>query len=291
MRKEDDILSKKAIITGGSRGIGSGIAMKLAEQGYDVAFSFNSAEDEAKALAEKIGETYGTRCFYYQASLQNKGVPREFFDKAVVDLGGVDLMVCNAGVSAGGSILELDEDRLDFMINLDYKSYLLLAGYASAHMVEHEVKGNVIFITSTHGERAYSYDSIYGSLKAGLNRAVQSLACELGNYGIRVNAVAPGFTKVRTNETAKSLGKFGEHYDERYEATGKLLPLNRYGTPEDIGDAVVFLASDEAKYITGLTVRVDGGLILPGMPESNDPERNVRIWGFREKYGMKRRAK
>lgn len=281
-------MGKKAIITGGSRGIGSGISMKLAAEGYDVAFSYNSAEEEAKALADKIRKTYGTRCYYYQASLQNEGVPGAFFEKAVADLGGVDLLVCNAGVSAGGSILELDEDMLEFMINLDYKSYLLLARYAAAYMVENGIKGNVVFITSTHGERAYAYDVVYGSLKAGLNRSVQSLACELGNYRIRVNAVAPGFTKVRTNETAKSLGKFGEHYDEHYEATGKLLPLNRYGTPEDIGDAVVFLASDEAKYITGLTVRVDGGLILPGMPESNDPERNVRIWGFRERYGIKK---
>ncbi len=283
-------MRKKAMITGGSRGIGSGIAKKLAEQGYDVAFSYNSAEAEAKELAEQIRETYGVRCFYYQASLQNDGAPQHFFDQAIADLGGVDLMVCNAGVSAGGSILDLDEEKLEFMINLDYKSYMHLARLSAQNMVEHGVKGNIIFITSTHGERAYCFDTVYGGLKAGLNRAVQSLACELGNHGIRINAVAPGFTKVRTNETAKSLGKFGEHYDEYYDATGKLLPLNRYGTPEDIGDAVVFLTSDEAKYITGLTVRVDGGLILPGMPESNAPQYNARIWGFREHYGMKRKV-
>lgn len=279
-------MGKKAIITGGSRGIGSGIALKLAEEGYDIAFSYNSAEEEAKLLAEKIVEKFGVRCYYYQASLQNEGVPETFFNQAIEALGGVDLLVCNAGVSAGGSIMELEEDFLEFMINLDYKSYLLMARFAAKHMVEHGVKGNIIFITSTHGERAYSFDTVYGGLKAGLNRAVQSIACELGSHGIRINAVAPGYTRVRDDkDVGKDFNFNGMTYNELRTKTGGMIPIGREGTPADIGDAVVFLSSDEAKYITGITVRVDGGLILPGMPESNAPERNVRIWGFREHYG------
>lgn len=268
--------NKKAIVTGGSRGIGKGIVRKLASEGYDVAFSYNSAEAEAMALCEEVTARYGTGCYCYQATLQNKGVPRELFDCAIADLGGLDLLVCNAGLTVGGSVMDLDDEKLDFAINLDYKSYLLMTSYAARYMVDHDIRGSIIFITSTHGERAYTYDVVYGSLKAGLNRAVQSLACELGNYGIRVNAIAPGFIQVRFNNE-------WPEYQTNVESLGKLLPLNRIGNPEDIANAVWFLASEEAKYVTGLTVRVDGGLILPGMPESNHPDANARIWGYREK--------
>ncbi len=274
--------NKKAIVTGGSRGIGKGIVLKLASLGYDVAFSFNSAEEEALNVRDTVKAEYGVSCYCYQASLQNKGVPAELFQKAVADLQGLDLLVCNAGLTVGGSVMALDEDKLDYAISLDYKSYLLMTGYAAKYMVDHETKGNIIYITSTHSQRAYPFDAVYGSLKAGLNRAVESLACELGNYGIRVNAIAPGFIQVRFNNE-------WPEYEQNVGILGKMLPMNRIGMPEDIASAVEFLASDEAKYITGVTVKVDGGLILPGMPESDKPEFNSRIWGFREQYGFKRR--
>lgn len=272
---------KKAIVTGASRGIGRGIALKLASQGYDVAISYNSREEEAKALAEEITAKYGTKCFCYQATLQNPGVPEVFFQKAVSDLGGLDLLVCNAGVTIGGSILDLTEEKLNLAVDLDYKSYLLMTSYAANYMVDHEIRGNIIYITSTHGERAYASDALYGSVKAALNRAVQSIAIELGYYGIRVNAIAPGYTKVRTN-------KEWPGYEEFCEDFGRLLPANRIGVPEDIGNAVAFLSSERARYITGITLRVDGGLILPGMPETKDPAGNVRIWGYREHYGFRK---
>ena len=268
---------KKAIVTGGSRGIGKGIVLKLAAEGYDIAFSFNSAEDEAMALRDQVAETYGVSCYCYQASMQNRGAPAELFNKAVADLGGLDLLVCNAGVTVGSTMLDLNEEHFDFAINLDYKSYLLMTSYAAKYMVDHEIKGNIIYITSTHSLRAYPYDAVYGSLKAGLNRAVESLACELGNYGIRVNAIAPGFIQVRFNNE-------WPEYEANVNVLGKMLPLNRIGAVEDIAEAVAFMASEEAKYITGVTMKVDGGLILAGMPESTDLEDNVRIWGYREQY-------
>ncbi len=282
--------NKKAIITGGSRGIGRGIALKLASQGYDVAISYHTREDSARSLQQEIREKYGTKCYYYQASLEKPGVARQLFDQAMADLGGLDLLVCNAGISRGGSFVELDEELLDRMLELDYKSYLLLTSYAANFMVDHEVRGNIIYTTSTHGERAYAFDTVYGSLKAGLNRAVQSLALELGSYGIRVNAVAPGFTKVRFGESIDFGGNTTiEQYDTHYREFGGMIPLNRCGYPEDIANAVAFLASEKARYITGLTVKVDGGLVLPGMPESTDPANNRRVWGYREHYGFQNR--
>ena len=271
--------NKKAIVTGGSRGIGKGIVQKLASLGYDVAFSYNSAEAEAVALRDELAAQYGVACYCYQASLQERGVPRQLFDQAVADLNGLDLLACNAGITVGSSALHFEEDKLDMAISLDYKSYLLMTSYAANYMVEHDVKGSIIYITSTHSLRAYPYDALYGSLKAGLNRAVESLACELGNYGIRVNAIAPGFIQVRFNNE-------WPEYEQNVKVLGKLLPLNRIGNPEDIANAIEFLASDDAKYITGVTVKVDGGLILAGMPESDKPEFNKRIWGYRDHYGF-----
>lgn len=276
--------NKKAIVTGGSRGIGHGIVLKLAQNGYDVAFSYNTKEDEAKELKELVEREYGVKAFYHQASLERKGVPDAFFGQAVQDLGGLDLLVCNAGITRFGSLFDLDEDEMDKLLALDYKSYLLLSRDAARYMADNGIKGNIIYISSIHGLRAYSFDVLYGSVKAALIRAVQSEAIELGHYGIRVNAIAPGQIKIRTNEDIRKETGREAHYDEYEETFGKMIPLGRVGTPEDIAKAVLFLASDQARYITGITIRVDGCLILPGMPESTDPRHNVRIWGYHEKY-------
>lgn len=274
---------KKAMITGGSRGIGRGIALQLASEGYDVAFSYNSAEDEAKKTAEEIRNRFGTECYYYQATLQDKGVPRKFFDAAIADLGGVDVLICNAGITRFGSVLEMPVEDLNLTIDLNYKSYLLMTSYASKYMVEHGIRGNIIYISSVHGEWVNSFTTYYGGMKACLNRAVQSLACELGSYGIRVNCIAPGRILVRSREEAPE-------YVDYSDQVGRLFPLGRSGYPKDIANVTSFLVSEDAKYITGITVKVEAGMSLPGMPESKDPAHNVRVWGFREKYGFTRRT-
>ena len=268
---------KKAIISGGSRGIGRAISLQLASDGYDVAFSYNSAEEDARKVAEEIRSKYGRKCYYYQASLENKGVPKEFFDKALADLGGVSALICVAGITRMGSFLEEPLSEMDEIIALNMKCNLLLTSYASRYMVEHDIKGSIIFISSVHGEWVNSHTTFYGSSKAFLNRAVQSLACELGSYGIRVNSVAPGRIQARTWEERPD-------FVERSIEIGKLFPLGRLGQPVDISNVVGFLVSDEAKYITGITLKVEAGMSLPGMPERKDPADNVRIWGFRDRY-------
>lgn len=275
---------KKAIISGGSRGIGKAISLQLASDGYDIAFSYNSAEEDAKKVAEEVRTKYGRKCYYYQATLQNKGAPKEFFDKALADLGGVSALICVAGLTRMGSILEEPVSEMEEIIALNMKCNLLLTSYASRYMVEHGIKGNIIFISSVHGDWANSHTVYYGSSKAFLNRAVQSLACELGSYGIRVNSVAPGRILARTWEERPE-------FVERSLEIGKLFPLGRIGQPVDISNAVSFLVSDEAKYITGITLKVEAGMSLPGMPESNDPEYNVRVWGFRDHYGFRRKPR
>ncbi|MDR1060488.1 MAG: SDR family oxidoreductase [Clostridiales bacterium] len=268
---------KKAIVTGASRGIGRGIALCLARDGYDVAISYSTRAEDAESLKREIEARHGRACHVFQASLQEPGEGVRLFGAAAERLGGLSLLVNNAGVTRLESILDLSEEILDHLINLNFRNYLLMAREAARHMVRHGVRGNIVNITSSRGERAYPGDSVYGGLKAGLNRAVQSMALDLAPYGIRVNNVAPGATRVRTVEDLEREGRGAGNYhylDSR-------IPLERYGTPEDIGNAVAFLASDKAAYITGVTLRIDGGLILPGMPEFpiNGSDRG---WGYRK---------
>ena len=165
------------------------------------------------------------------------------------------MLVNNAGVTIFHEITQMPLDRIDYMLDLDFRAPMLLIKYIAKHMIEHQITGSIVSIGSSRAERAYAGDSIYGGMKAALVRASQSIAIELAPYGIRVNTVSPGAIEVR------------EDLKEFYHKLGKRIPLGRVGTPVDIGKAVSWLCSDEASYITGVNMRVDGGLILPGMPE------------------------
>ncbi len=161
------------------------------------------------------------------------------------------------------------------MLNLDLLNYLVLSSKAARYMKAHEVKGCIINITSSRAERAYPGDCVYGGIKAAVNRASQSMALDLAPYGIRVNCVAPGAICIRTPEEIKAEGR--TELEGFWESLGERIPMGRNGTPKDIGRAVVFLASENAAYITGEVLRVDGGLILPGMPEKVENDKNA--WG------------
>ena len=254
--------NKCLFVTGGSRGIGAGTVRVFASKGYDVAFTYNTKEDEAAKLAEEV-RGMGRRCFYYQASMQERDVPTEVTRRAITDLGHLDALVCCAGLTKHNLLTLTDADFIDFVYSLNFRAYVLCAAEAARHMQENGIKGSILFISSTRGERAYPTDAIYGGFKAALNRAAQSFALELSQYGIRVNVIAPGGTVVRGN------------LDTSW-AFAKKVPLGRLGHPRDIGNAAYFLASDEASYITGVTLRVDGGLILPGMPEDSREENGWR---------------
>lgn len=250
-------MSKHVFVTGGSRGIGRGIVRVLSDAGYDVAFTFHSAEEEAQALRREVEEK-GQRCFCYQASMEKEAVPEETTARAIQDLGGIDLLVCCAGLTRHNDLLSLEQSLVDFVYALNYRSYLMCAKIAAQNMVERGAPGSIIFITSTRGIRAYPEDAIYGGLKAALNRSAESMALDMAKYGIRVNCVAPGATAIRGSFTTEELsaGSFA-----------KKIPLGRKGSPDEVGHLVKYLASAQAAYITGAVVKIDGGLILPGMPE------------------------
>ena len=272
--RQSTVMRKKAIVTGASRGIGRGIIRELAAAGYDIAFSYRTREDEAKEAAEEI-RNMGSFAWYAKADMAQAGEGENFFDQAVKELGGLDLLVNNAGVTVFQSILDLEMEETQKMLNLDLLNYLVLSSKAARYMKAHEVKGCIINITSSRAERAYPGDCVYGGIKAAVNRASQSMALDLAPYGIRVNCVAPGAICIRTPEEIKAEGR--TELEGFWESLGERIPMGRNGTPKDIGRAVVFLASENAAYITGEVLRVDGGLILPGMPEKVENDKNA--WG------------
>lgn len=271
-------MKKRVIVTGGSRGIGRGIVIEMASRGYDIALSYCTMAEEAELLAEYVRTTYGVKCFVYQASLEKDGAAIELFQNAVQDLGGLDLLVNNAGLTVIENILDMKPESIDLLLNLELKSCFLLMQEAGRYMVDHGICGNIINITSSRGERAYPSDGVYGGVKAALQRATESFALDLAPYGIRVNCVAPGSIQVRT---ADNLAEKSVSYLDTIEKLGKKIPLKRIGQPEDVAKAVAFLASDDASYITGITLRVDGGLILPGMPERVVQDTENYGWGWR----------
>ena len=278
----DDRMRKKAIVTGASIGMGRGIALVLAEEGYDIAFSYYGDDTADAEKTEKMLREKGAECSWFSADLTKRGAPKEFFDKAVGALGGLDLLVNNAGVNMPLPLQELTEDNIDYLFALDQKAYVLLMHYAVCFMIENGVKGCIVNVSSSRGDRAYPNAGIYCGIKAGLNRMIEAFALDVAEYGIRINNVSPGATRVRTKEELLAIKKGGptdyfwdsdyiEHPEkvetDFWDALGPKIPLGRSGESEDIGNAVAFLASDKASYITGITLRVDGGLVLPGMPE------------------------
>lgn len=252
---------KSALIIGGSRGIGHASAILLAQEGYDIAFTYATCE-EAALETKAIIEAMGRRCFCYQASLENSDVPTQITEQAIAGLGRLDALVYVAGRTNWTHLTQFAVEKADEMYMLNYRAPLLCTQAAAKHMIERGIRGSIVYITSCHGLRAYPNDAVYGGLKAALNRSTESIALELSEHGIRVNSVAPGMINVRDGDG-----------DERlYREWARKIPLGRYGKASEVANAVAFLASEKASYITGVTLKVDGGLILPGMPEDSKPE-------------------
>ncbi|MBB6635435.1 SDR family oxidoreductase [Cohnella thailandensis] len=257
---------KAAIVTGASSGIGKGIANVLAREGYDISTVYRSNDEGIRDLEKTVIGKYGRKLHAVKADLADPAAAESYAADAIAELGRVDLLVNNAGAGYASKLIDMkSEDMLNF-INVDFVAPILLMKAVGRHMIELGIKGSLINITSTRAQRAYPHDSLYGGMKAALERAGESIAIELAMHGIRVNQVAPGATEVEKGS------------EDFYEKLGRKIPLRRVGQPEDIGEAVLWLASSAASYITGTTLKVDGGLILPGMPEQKDETTKYYDW-------------
>ena len=268
--------------------MGRGICQVLAEEGYDIAFSYYPGTQNVESAIEttvSLLQERGAQTWYYPSDLSKSDAPRQFFEKAAESLGGLDLLVNNAGVNIPLPLQDITEDNFDYLISLDLRAYVMMMHYAARYMIDNGIRGSLVNISSSRGERAYANAGIYCGIKACLNHMAEAFALDLAPYGIRVNNVAPGAVRVRTDEELLSMthGRSTDYFWDKeflenpdlvsdhdfWDMLGPRIPLGRVGTPEDIGRAVAFLASEKASYITGVTLRVDGGLILPGMPEDS----------------------
>ena len=246
-----DLSGKAALVTGGSRGIGRAIALRLAEQGADVAFSYRGNEAAAKETAAGI-EGLGRRALALQADASQPESAEALVKATLEAFGKVDILVNNAGITRDDLIMRmsLDDWRAVLETNLFGAFYAIKAVTRLMLRAKH---GRIVNITSVSGQAGQMGQANYSSAKAGLIGLTKATARELGSRNITCNAVAPGFVLTElTKDLAEPLVA---------ELTART-PLGRFGTPEGIAAAVAFLASDEAAFITGQVLAVDGGLVM-----------------------------
>ena len=240
-----------AFISGASRGIGAACAVALAKDGYDVILNYSRSEEAAKVVALQI-ETLGRRAVLRRFDVSDAGAVAENCTKIVEKYGVPDLLVNNAGISISGLIQDLESDEWDVLLDTNLKSAFLLCKAFIPGMVSRK-SGCIINISSMWGQAGASCEAAYSASKGGINAFTKSLAKELGPSGIRVNAVAPGVV----------LTDMCSIYSEAdLKALADETPLGRNGTPEDIANAVAFLASDRASFITGQILGVNGGIVI-----------------------------
>ena len=240
-----------AIVTGASRGIGRACALALAKQGYDVAVNYVSNEEAAKLVMEEV-QGFGVRALTVRADTSDLPAVKDMFRTVVRELGGVDVLVNNAGVVDDRFLLMLTEDSLNRSLDINIKGYFHCAQQAALKMMRKK-SGIIVNVSSVSSVMAIPGQSVYSATKGAVNALTATLAKELAPYGIRVNAVAPGFI---ATEMIDALPE-----DKRAQYLTEV-PLGRFGTVEDVAAVVSMLASDGAAYMTGQTLVLDGGLSL-----------------------------
>lgn len=243
--------NKVALVTGASRGIGKAIAVKLAEDGYDVAVNYNSGEAAAMDTVRQI-EALGRKAVAIKANVADVKEVSAMFRTAVNTLGKLDLLVNNAGIVDDAFLLMLKEESLSRCIDINIKGYFFCAQAATLKMFKAK-KGCIINVSSVSSIMGLPGQSVYSATKGAVNSMTATLAKELAPYGIRVNAVAPGFIQTEMVENIP---------EEKREEYKRIIPLGRIGDTVEVAEAVSFLASDAASYITGQVLVIDGGLAL-----------------------------
>jgi 3-oxoacyl-[acyl-carrier protein] reductase len=242
--------NKVAIVTGGSRGIGEAIVLKLAENGAHVAFTYVSSDEKAKALEEKV-KVMGVKAKAYKSNAADFSDCENVVTDVMKELGTVDILVNNAGISKDNLLLRMSPEQWDEVMATNLKSVFNMTKQVIRPMMKAR-SGRIINMSSIIGMRGNAGQSSYAASKAGIIGFTKSVAAELGSRNIRCNAIAPGF--VETDMT---------HYLKEGEAAKSFLekiPLGRFGSAEEIANVTLFLASDMSSYITGQVISTCGGL-------------------------------
>lgn len=241
---------KNAIITGGSRGIGKGIAQVFARNGANVAFTYASSASAAKELEDELS-SLGVKAKGYKSDAADFEQAQELIKQVAEDFGQIDIVVNNAGITKDNLLMRMTEEDFDDVINVNLKSVFNMTKAVQRIMLKQR-SGSIINMSSVVGVKGNAGQSNYAASKAGIIGFSKSMALELGSRNIRTNVIAPGF--IETEMTGKLDEKTVEGWRES-------IPLKRGGTPEDIANACVFLGSDLSSYVTGQVLHVNGGML------------------------------
>jgi acetoacetyl-CoA reductase len=239
-----------ALVTGGSRGIGKEIALELARRGAKIAINYNRGEAEAKAVAEEV-QSLGSECLVLQADVSNKQQARDLVKKTIDHYARLDILVNNAGITRDKTLKNLTDEDWETVIDTNLNSVYYTVSAAYPTMMEQRY-GRIINISSFVGQAGNFGQTNYAASKGGIIAFTKSAAQELAKSGITVNAIAPGFTET------EMLAQVPENIREKILSK---IPMRRFGTPNEIARAVVFLAAD-GDYITGQQINVNGGVYM-----------------------------
>lgn len=241
---------KNILVTGASKGIGRAIAQACAQQGANVAFTYLSSVESAKALAQEL-QTADNRIKSYRSDASDFAAAEQLIDDVVRDFGSLDVLINNAGITQDNLLMRMNEAAWDEVININLKSVFNTVKAATRTFLKQK-HGSIINMTSVVGLKGNAGQANYAASKAGIIGFTKSVALELGSRNVRCNAIAPGF--IETEMTEK--------LDEKtVQGWRDAIPLKRGGQPQDVADCVLFLASDLSAYITGQVIQVDGGML------------------------------
>lgn len=246
-----NLKGKTAVVTGGSRGIGKAIAMKLAALGANIVINYNSNSASVDQVIKDI-EELGVKAVKIQGDVSSFEDAEKIIKTAVSEFGSLDILVNNAGITRDGLILRMKEEDFDKVIDVNLKGTFNCTRHASQIMLKQRC-GRIINIASVVGIAGNAGQANYAAAKAGIIGITKSAARELASRGITVNAVAPGYIDTDMTHVLPEKTK---------EAILGSIPLKKMGKPEDVAEAVAFLASDSASYITGHVLNVDGGMVM-----------------------------
>lgn len=252
-----DFSDRVVIVTGGATGIGYATAMQFARLGADIVICSRTA-DELEAAARRIGETTGRRCLGIPTDVKNEVAVTAMVERTVSEFGRIDVLVNNAGGTRMGPLESIPTKGWDSIFDLNVKSAYLCTREAGKHMIARK-SGAIVNISSGAGVTGVAGGAHYSSAKAGLQMFTRVTAAEWGRHGIRCNCVAAGaIASERVSEAWKVAGLDSDEL-------GRKTPLGRIGTPDDMANMIVFLASDAASYVSGETISVNGGTPLGGI--------------------------
>lgn len=239
------------LVTGGAGGIGSEISVYFARRGYDVAIQYNSGRERAEQLATEIRSTFKVKAVAVGADFEDEKSVCDMFEEVVKTLGAPDVVVNNAGISEQRLFTDVTPQEWQRMVNVNMSAAFYICQCAAPYMIKKQ-KGAIVNVSSMWGISGASCEVAYSATKAGIIGMTKALARELGPSGIRVNCVAPGVIETKMNAV---------HSEETMKELAEETPLCRIGKPEEVAAAVYFLASEEASFITGQTLCVDGGFL------------------------------